>query len=193
MIIRAALVALLLIVGHAAFAAPPQPVREVAKFAGESDAAFASRVLKVPQDEVHTLAAPWDGVPTVFADYVTGRDTDHPERPLVALQQGARGTYRKVLVTVGETEGGEPDIEAIAFANADHDAAKELIVILAWNATHSGGCTPLYEVRIFDEPKPGEAALRLLPLSKHFDGGCAEHYRFKSIAAVKRELSRLGY
>lgn len=139
------------------------------------------------------MAASWNGAPTIFADYVRGADSESPERLLFALQQGPQGTYRKFLVTVGETEGGEPDFEAISFANADHDPAKELIVILAWNEVHRGACSPIYEVRIFDDPRPGETALRQLPVSKHFGEGCIVNFRFRTVASVKRELARLGY
>jgi len=192
MLMRAVLVVLILIAGQPASAEQTHRADLAFKLPSESDSAFAARMLKVPGDELHTLTTSWNGVPTIFADYVTGRETETPERPLIALQQAPEGGYRKLLVTVGETEGGEPDIEAIGFANADDDPAKELIVLLAWNEPHYGACGPVYEVRIFDDPKPSEASLRLLPVSKHFGEGC-EHFRFKTIAAVKRELTRLGY
>jgi hypothetical protein len=170
--------------------------QEFVRRQGESDSAFATRALGLRDTDVRTLSASWNGVPTLFVDFERGGETDSPERPLIALQQGAQGTFRKLLVTVGETEGGAPDIEAIGFANADRDAAKELIVILAWPEIHYGACGPIYEVRIFDDPKPDSTSLRLLPISKHFGDGCIEkpqRYRFTTIAAVKRELTRLGY
>jgi hypothetical protein len=193
MLMRAALVVLILIAGLPSSVGQAQRAEVVAKLPSESDSAFASRVLKVQEGyELHTLTASWNGVPTIFVDYLTIPVTVSPERPLIALQRTPAGAYRKLLVTVGESEGGAPDIEAIGFANADHDPAKELIVILAWNEPHYGACGPVYEVRVFDDPKPSEASLRLLPVSKHFGVGC-EHFRFKTVAAVKRELTRLGY
>jgi hypothetical protein len=193
MLMRAALVVLILIAGLPNSVGQTQRAEVASKLPSESDSAFASRVLKVPGGyELHTLTASWNGVPTIFVDYLTVPETVTPERPLIALQRAPEGGYRKLLVTVGESEGGEPDIEAIGFSNADHDPAKELIVILAWNQPHYGACGPVYEVRIFDDPKLSKASLRLLPVSKHFGEGC-EHFRFKTIAAVKRELTRLGY
>jgi hypothetical protein len=59
----------------------------------------------------------------------------------------------------------------------------------------------LCEVRIFDAPKPDHLALNLLKISDHFGFECdcewrdgrRRHFRFKTIAAVKTELKRLGY
>lgn len=193
MLMRAALAVLILIAGRPISVGQTQRTEVGSKLPSESDSAFASRVLKVPEGyELHTLTASWNGVPTIFVDYLTVPETVSPERPLIALQPTPDGAYRKLLVTVGESEGGEPDIEAIGFANADRDPAKELVVILAWNEPHYGACGPLYEVRIFDDPKPSKASLRPLPVSKHFGLGC-EHFRFKTVAAVKRELARLRY
>lgn len=167
---------------------------------GENDASFATRVLGLPKEaEPHTTLAAWNGVPTLFVDYKTG-DAD-PERPLVALQRMAAGGYRTIQVTLGEQEGGTPDILAIGFANADRDPDKELIIILAWPQVHYDFSGTLYEVRLFDAPKPGQAELTLLSVSRKFGMGCEcgrrdgpdEHYRFKTVAAVKAELKRLGY
>ncbi|MDR6531087.1 hypothetical protein J2800_001829 [Caulobacter rhizosphaerae] len=167
---------------------------------GESDLAFATRALDLPKDaEPHTTPAAWNGVPTLFVDYKTS-DAD-PERPLVALQRQAAGGYRTIQVTLGEQEGGTPDILAIGFANADRDPERELIVILAWPQVHYDFSGTLYEVRLFDAPKPGQTELTLLPVSGKFGTGCEcgrrdgpdEHYRFTTVAAVKAELKRLGY
>jgi hypothetical protein len=153
---------------------------------GESDLAFATRALRLPKDaDPHTTLATWNGAPTLFVDYTTAEA--EPERPLVALQR--------------RPKGGTPDILAIGFANADRDADRELIVILAWSQVHYDFSVTLYEVRLFDAPKPGQAQLTLLPVSGKFGVGCEcgrrdgpdEHYRFKTVAAVKAELKRLGY
>lgn len=167
---------------------------------GESDVAFATRALRLPKGaDPHTTLATWNGVPTLFVDYTTAEA--EPERPLVALQRQAAGGYRAIDVTLGEQEGGTPDVLAIGFANADRDADRELIVILAWSQVHYDFSGTLYEVRLFDAPKPGQAQLMLLPVSGKFGAGCEcgrrdgpdEHYRFKTVAAVKAELKRLGY
>lgn len=145
-------------------------------------------------------AAAWNGVPMLFVDYETGAG-ESEERPLVALQRQPSGAYRLVRVTLGETEGGRPDIAAIGFAKADRDPARELIVILAWSVRHLDVDGTAYEVRIFDDPQAGQSSLKQLKISDHFGGDCdctwsdgsSKHYRFKTVAAVKAELKKLGY
>jgi len=174
--------------------------QDVSREAGEGDLSFAKRVLHFSNDaDPHTTAATWSGIPTLFVDYET--PGDDPERPLVALQQQPDGRYRTIQVTLGEQEGGTPDIAAIGFARADPHPAKKLIVILAWAQRHYDVEGTLYEVRIFDNPKPDQKALTLVKLSQHFGSECdcgwrdgtTKHFRFKTIAAVKAELKRLGY
>lgn len=175
---------------------------DFARAAAESDKAFAARVLHLPPGNAFNVtAAAWNGAPTLFVDYETGREEDSAERPLVALQRQTSGAYRLLHVTTGETEGGRPDIAAIGFANADRDPAKELIVILAWSNEHLDVSGTLYEVRIIDDPHPGQTSLSTLKLSNHFgvecdcswSDGSSKRYRFKTIAAVKAELKKLGY
>jgi len=197
---RLALLGAILLIASTAGAAPSAPVatapQHLAKLPGEADAAFAARVLMVRDADVHTLAATWNGARTLFVNFERGGDTESPERPLIALEETAPGTFRKLLVTIGETEGGSPDIEAIGFANADRDPANELIVIFAWRQNHYSACGPIYEVRIIDDPDPAGTNLRQLPISKHFGVGCVEkpqRYRYTTIGAVKGELNRLGY
>lgn len=173
---------------------------DITRTAAETDLAFATRALRLSGDsDLHVTAANWNGIPTLFVDYETsGPD---PERPLVALQRQSSGKYRAIQVTIGDQEGGVPDIAAIGFANADRDPAKELIVILSWPQQHYDFDGTLYEVRIFDDPKPGQEALSLLKVSKTFGSECdcnwrdgaSKRFRFKTIAAVKAELKRLGY
>lgn len=174
---------------------------DLRRTAGESDAAFAARAFGLAEGaEPQVTAADWNGAPTLFADWLDG-EGDTAERRLGGLQRQASGDYRKFAVTVGEPEGGTPIIAAIGFANADRDPAQELIVILAWPVRHYDVDGTLYEVRLFDPPRPGQQDLSLLELSRRFGEGCdcerreepPTHYQFKTIAAVKAELKRLGY
>src|SRR5690348_10249213 len=179
----------------------PAHAQEIARAPGESDLVFATRALHLTADaEPHVTAANWNGVPTLFVDYQTSGE--YPERPVVALQRQPSGGYRAFQVTLGEQEGGTPDLVALGFAHADHSSpAKDLIVILAWNVKHAGVSGTLYEVRIFTPPQPGQKALALLKVSEKFgsecdctwDDGTSKTFRFKTIAAVKTELKRLGY
>lgn len=166
---------------------------------GENDLAFAKRVVGFADNvDPHTTAVTWNRLQTLFVDYQTTEE--YPERPLVALQQQPDG-YRTIQVTLGEHEGGTPEITALGLVNADHDPAKELTVILAWPVSHYDVSGTLYEVRIFDAPKPGQKALTQLKVSQKFDATCdcgwrdgtTKRFRFKTIRAVKAELKRLGY
>ena len=170
-------------------------------------------VLKVNPSDASTTVADWNGKRTVFVDFpdppnrVEDRQAmaiprDDQERQLFAVQAIAGPESSAVHVTTGEHEGGLPDVAAIGFANADRDAAKELIVILTWNTKHYDVEGTFYEVRLFDDLKPGQAELTSLEsLSKHLGSECdcywrdgtEKHFRFKTIAAVKRELRRLGF
>jgi hypothetical protein len=65
----------------------------------------------------------------------------------------------------------------------------------------------LYEVRLFAPPGPDQDQLTPMKISAHFDSGCEcdhddggpndrtyqTHFRFKTIAAVKAELRRMGF
>ena len=174
--------------------------QDVSRAAGESDLAFAARSLQLPKEaHPHTTDTTWNGHPTLFVDYET--PAADPERQIVALQQQPGGGYRILQVTLGEQEGATPGLVAIGLANADRDPAQELIVILAWPQQHYDVEGTLYEVRIFDDPKPGQTALTQLKSSHKFDATCdcgwrdgtSKRFRFKTIAAVKAELKRLGY
>lgn len=173
---------------------------------GETPAHFAARALGQPENELSIVDASWNGRRTLFADYQRGELQNNYTvsfRELFALVQQPDGAWRKIAVTTGEEEGGDAEVAAIGFANADRDADRELIVILKWPQQHYDYSGTFYEVRLFDTPVPGKPALTYLEgLSKKFGGvGCEcssreggdTHYRFKTIAAVKQELKRLGY
>ncbi|MBW8883017.1 MAG: hypothetical protein JF615_16825 [Asticcacaulis sp.] len=147
----------------------------------------------VDPSEVHRLQTAWNGQAIVFIDYPVEND-----RVLKAFVPDGHG-YRTVDIDTFEEEGGTAEITAIAFANADHDKAQELIVLAAWPVQHYDVEGTLYEVRAFDDLTAG--AHPLAAISKHFDGGCdcnrrddkPETYRYKTIAAIRKELTRMGY
>ena len=181
---------------------------DIARRSNETDLAFAQRALRLNADAApHVVSADWNGVPTLFVDYeeIKGGETN---RPLVALMKLPDGRYRSVRVTIGEEEGAEATFDAVGFAKADRTDNKALITILGWDQNHHDLVSgTLYEVRIFPAPRPGQTDLTPLAISKHFDGGCecwhndggpkqkpyTTHFRFKTIAAVKAELKKLGY
>jgi len=173
---------------------------------GESLKKFAARAIGT-QDDIKITKADWNGHPFVFVEYVIskpiqGGDSEE-DRVLVALEKMPDGTYHKIDVTVGEEEGGTAQVEAITFANADKDPAKELIVLLSWPVQHYDVQGILYEVRLFDDiqSEGTEKLTYLNAISEHFNhntcacarrNGKVEHYRFKTVAAIKQELKRMG-
>ncbi len=184
-----------------AASAPPDELRPQSC---ETPQQFAARALGQGEANIDLLDTHWNGRHTLFADYLVpfrdGGET-YNNNELVALEERPDGAYRRIAITIGEQEGGDAEVAAIAFANADRDPARELVVILSWPVIHYDVGGTLYEVRIFDTPHPGAASLALLPLSEHFGEGCdcterdgpRRTYRFKTVASVRAELHRLGY
>jgi hypothetical protein len=159
-----------------------------------------AQTLGLPADAVNVTPATWNGRPWVFADYLTGKPGEE-ERQLVMLdEQMARAP---VQVTVGEQEGGAPRILAIGFANADRDKAQELLVLLAWDIRHYDVSGTMYGIRILDDWKSGQRALRPVAaaerLFKQYACDCGRRdgadtiAKVKTIAAVKQVLKRAGY
>ncbi|MGB7656034.1 MAG: hypothetical protein WBL74_11190 [Novosphingobium sp.] len=161
----------------------------------------AAHLVAGDRSDVETLPAIWNRAPVVFVNYVAARP-EGTQRLLYVVHRDAKGRLQQTRVTAIDEDGGPPEIAAIGFANADRDPARELIVIQTWPQQHYDYGGAFYEVRLFDDLKPGQLAL--IPLdkvSKHFALGCecnwregkTEHYRFKTIPAVQRELRRMGY
>ena len=163
--------------------------------------ATAKSLLGVVDDDAHTTKASWNGRQVVFVDYVTG-EGDDVVRHLGAIQEVAPGQLQPIRVTEAGVDPTVAEVTAIGFSNADRDAAKELVVILNWPIQIYDVGGNFYEVRVFDDAKLGQQKLvELEKLSKHFGTECdcqwrdgkVKHFRFKTVAAVRRELRRLGY
>lgn len=164
----------------------------------------AIKLVGADRVNTHTLETVWNGKQTVFVDFPIKCDEAEEEQclQLYAVQSSDEGLVGIKVADVGP-DGGEPELSAIGFANADRDPATELIVILEWPQNHYDYGGRFIEVWLFDDAKPERSALvKLSKLSDHFGLGCEcsyrddrkdEHYRFKTVAAVRRELKRLGY
>jgi hypothetical protein len=84
-------------------------------------------------------------------------------------------------------------------ANADKDKAQELIVLVAWPVQHYDVEGTYYQVKVYDDV--GAGVHPLTALSKHFGEGCdcgrrddkPDRFHYKTIAAIKKELVRMGY
>jgi hypothetical protein len=154
-----------------------------------------------PAKEPNTLVTKWNRVPTIFVDYTdTSEDLDIQVLKAVSLDTQQRLVAHDI--TIAYPNGGPPQIAAIGFANADRDPADELIVLIRIDQKHYDYSGHFVEIQIIDDVTPNKAQADLLPkLSEHFGLGCVcsfrdgrrESYKFDSIAAIKRELKRLGY
>lgn len=177
----------------------------LALFAGSAAAQVspieAAHLVAGNRTEVETLPAVWNHSPVVFVNF---RETavGSSSRMLFLVHRDARSRLQQIQVTAIEEEGGPPEIAAIGFANADRDHALELVVILTWPQKHFDYEGSFFEVRLFDDLKPGQVALLPLKrLSAHFGiecdcdwrDGTHKRYRFKTIRAVKGELRRMGF
>lgn len=182
---------------------PPQ-VQSVAAAPDEStlQAAIERTVPHgTPPESIHRLKSDWNGQAVVFVDYpvmVKYDGDDKADIHLTAFVPAVK-EYRAVNIDTLEHEGGDAEISAIAFANADKDAAKELIVLVTWPVRHATVSGTLYEVRIFDDL--GADARPLIALNQHFGSGCdcsgedadPKRYAFRTITEIRKELTRMGY
>jgi hypothetical protein len=96
----------------------------------ELTAENAARLLGVDAAQTNTVATVWNGGRTLFVDFPV-QTVDLAERHVFMVRaQGS--TLRRHLVTIAGEEGGAPELAAIGFANADRDAAKELIILIKY-------------------------------------------------------------
>jgi len=111
--------------------------------------------------------------------------------------------YQKVFIDTFENEGGTAEIIALFFANADKDAARELVVLIKWHAQHYQIDGDIYETRVYDDILKKETPHKLVYLkniSTKLSGGF-EGYRegenlkaqFKTAAKIREQLKKLGY
>jgi len=114
-----------------------------------------------------------------------------------------KNNYSKTTFGTIDTEGGDPNIETVFFANADSDKTKELIIIASWEQRHYDVNGTLYGTYVFDYELTS-AILKwkfLEEISRKLDGGCECSWRdgtskkaiFKTAKEVKNKLIRLGY
>jgi len=108
----------------------------------------------------------WGQKKTVVAFYETeSKSSDQTERKTGRLHIPTLGcehiSTQKILIGTFEPEGGDPQIEAVFFANADQDKAKELIVICSWPQRHYDFSGTLYGTFIFDDLRTGTSPTEL--------------------------------
>ena len=183
--------------------------QEIKRFENEPLESFARRNGPPQSELTHSVieTEAWGHKQSVLAFYETESktygQTEHNIIGYIFLPQDAN-TYQKILIGTFEPEGGDPQIEAVFFANADRDKAKELIVICSWPQRHYDFSGTLYGTFVFDDLQSGARSteLKLLEgVSRRVSGDCECEWRngkkrtsrFKTAASVRAGLKKLGY
>lgn len=116
--------------------------------------------------------------------------------------QSDKHNYSKTTFGTIDTEGDNPSIETVFFANADTDTTKELIIIASWEQRHYDVSGTLYGTYIFDYELTSTIEWKFLEkISRKLDGGCecswrdgtSKKVKYKTALNIKKELTRLGY
>lgn len=112
-------------------------------------------------------------------------------------------SYQKILIDTFESEGGDPVIEAVFFANfGKSKPTKKLIIICSWLQLHYDFYGKLYATFVYDVPRPGTTITQLKfeeDISKRLEGGCEcewrdgtrSHAKYKTADEVKAELQKM--
>lgn len=133
-------------------------------------------------------------------------DTEHQDyhRIIATLffREG-KNNYRKILIDTIDSEGGDPKIETVFFANADKDLEQEIVIIASWEQRHYDFGGTLYRTLIFDNVLSDDKKKMnyIKNISEKLDGGCQCDYRdgtskkakFKTEDDIKSELIKLGF
>jgi hypothetical protein len=183
---------------------------EVRRLKNETLEDFAKRNGPPQAELTHTVieTEAWNEQKTVIAFYIIKIRLN--DGTLATQVDGylfipeSNNTYEKILINNFEEEGDTPHIEAVFFANADKDKAKELIVICSYRQRHYDVNGTFYSTFIFDDRRPGTNPTKLSFLeavSELVSGGCDCEWRdgkkksskYKTAASVKLGLKKLGF
>lgn len=154
------------------------------------------------------LETNWNSLPVIIAFY------DQVYKPNCSEQAYHRivgtvfikldnNSYRKTTLEAIDSEGGDPHIESVFFANTDKDKTNELIIIASWYQRHYFVMGTLYGTFVFDRELASTALewQLLEQISKKLDGGCdctwedgkSKKAKFTTASEIKKKLIRLGY
>lgn len=135
-------------------------------------------------------------------EYDPDQQTHHKNVGAVFIRLD-KNNYRKTTFGAIDTEGDDPNIETVFFANADTDHTKELIIIASWEQRNYDVNGTLNGTYVFDyEQTDATSAWKFMAeISRKLDGGCECSWRngtskkakIKTANDVERELARLGY
>lgn len=187
--------------------------QQVQRYDYETAAQFAERLK--PKNAILThqvIEAKWNEKPVVIAFYKHTYQLPKEKDPDQQVCQKITGSvyietdsnsYRKTGFGAIETEGGEPNIETVFFANADKDNTKELILIASWVQQHNDVSGMLYGIYVFDYDLSNTKSdwTFLKKISNQLDGGCecswsdgtSKKAKYKKASEVKAALIKLGF
>jgi hypothetical protein len=184
--------------------------QEVRRFENETLEDFAKRHGPPQAELTHNVieTEAWGKQKTVIAFYIVqiklkdGTPATQVDGYLFIPK--STDTYEKILIKNFEEEGDTPKVEAVFFANADKDKAKELIVICSWLQRHYDVNGTIYRTFVFDDLRPGANPIRLSSLedvSQRVSGDCECEWRdgrkkrskYKTAGSVKAGLKKLGF
>jgi len=166
-------------------AAPISSAEEVKRLENETPETFARRNGPPQSELTHSVIETdaWGYKNTVLAfyeaEFKTSDQTYRRVLGYIFIPQGSN-TYQKILIDSFEPEGGDPKIEAVFFANADRDKAKELIVICSWPQSHYDFSGTLYGTFVFDDLRTGANPTKLSfleSISRRVSGDCECEWR----------------
>jgi hypothetical protein len=187
--------------------------QHVERYYKESAEHFVNRFMpehsKLSQNVLETK---WNAKPVIIAlfnqDYKLSKE-ENPDQQNYSRMIGeiffkaGKNGYTKMIIDTIESEGGDPTIESVFFANADNDNSKELIVLVSWPQVHADVSGTLYATYISDDLIKYKAKkLQYLKIiSQKLSGGCECDYKddkstkatFKNEVDIKSKLRSLGY
>ena len=165
-------------------------------------ATLTHKVLETKWNEVPVIISFYDQIYTLPKEKDPDQQSYHKIVGAVFLLK-SKNTYHKTTLGPIDTEGGDPFIESVFFANADSDKAKELLVIASWPQVHYEVSGTLYGTFVFNYEFIRDTTEWnfLQGISEKLSGGCecqwsdgsSKKAKFKTATEVKKELKRLGF
>ena len=183
------------------------------KSLNETAEQFATRVKPDHATLTHkVLAVQWNSTPVILAFYQQHfkfSPVDDPDQAnytriiATAFVQTDSNHFNKLLIDTIDSDGGDPNIECVFFANADKDAAREIIIIASWQQQHYDVEGTLYSTYVYDNLQTTPLAKLILKknISTRLSGGCDCEWRdgrkrkapYQKAADVRIALKKMGY
>ncbi|MEO6736367.1 MAG: hypothetical protein ABIM97_08370 [Ginsengibacter sp.] len=187
--------------------------QQIKRLEGETTDQFAGRLKPDSSELTHkVIDTKWNSTSVIIAfyqeTYKLPKQNDPDQQDYLRIVgtifiQSDSNSYEKFPIDIFDSEGGNPVIESVFFANADNDNKKELIIIVSWNQVHYDVGGILYNTFIYDNLiNAGQTNLSpMKDLSEKLDGGCDCSWRdgtsrkakYKTASDIKKGLTKLGF